>query len=78
MISQPRRMPASYGGTPNETPQPPRMRKRAPSLEATPRDKMKQYEEKRKEEARKQREVLTAVYNLHCFEHAYNIHDMNL
>ncbi|XP_048769163.2 uncharacterized protein LOC125675482 [Ostrea edulis] len=53
----PHRLPASYGGTPHDTP-PPKARKRAPSLQdLTPRDKVKLYEEKRREEERKQREL---------------------
>ncbi|XP_061176689.1 LOW QUALITY PROTEIN: uncharacterized protein LOC133185468 [Saccostrea echinata] len=52
----PHRLPASYGGTPHDTP-PPKARKRAPSLQdLTPREKVKLYEEKRKEEERKQKE----------------------
>lgn len=49
------KLPASYSGTPNRTP--PQRRKRVPSLhELTPREKMKMFEDKRKEEERLQRE----------------------
>ncbi|CAC5417002.1 unnamed protein product [Mytilus coruscus] len=51
-----KKLPASYSGTPNRTP-PPGRRKRNPSLhEITPREKMKMFEDKRKEEERLQRE----------------------
>ena len=51
------RLPASYGGTPHDTP-PPKPRKRAPSLhDLTPREKVKMFEERRREEERKLREV---------------------
>lgn len=57
----PHRLPASYGGTPHDTP-PPKARKRAPSLQdLTPREKVKQYEEKRREEQQKQREVCNVL-----------------
>ncbi|VDI30836.1 Hypothetical predicted protein [Mytilus galloprovincialis] len=51
-----KKLPASYSGTPNRTP-PPGRRKRNPSLhDITPREKMKMFEDKRKEEERLQRE----------------------
>ncbi|KAK3583929.1 hypothetical protein CHS0354_033715 [Potamilus streckersoni] len=57
-IKPPHRLPASYNGTPHETPPPRPGRKRAPSLsDITPREKAKLYAEKRLEEDRKQREI---------------------
>ncbi|KAL3882395.1 hypothetical protein ACJMK2_028739 [Sinanodonta woodiana] len=57
-VKPPHRLPASYNGTPLETPPPRHTRKRAPSLsDITPREKAKLYSEKRLEEDRKQREI---------------------
>ncbi|XP_076078652.1 uncharacterized protein LOC143048705 isoform X14 [Mytilus galloprovincialis] len=56
-----KKLPASYSGTPNRTP-PPGRRKRNPSLhDITPREKMKMFEDKRKEEERLQREMYWKV-----------------
>ena len=53
-----KKLPASYSGTPNRTP-PLNHRRRHPSLhELTPREKMKMFEDKRKDEERMQREVI--------------------
>lgn len=53
-----KKLPASYSGTPNRTPPPMNARKRHPSLhDLTPREKVKMYEDKRKEEEKLHREV---------------------
>lgn len=61
-----KKLPASYSGTPNRTP-PPGRRKRNPSLhDITPREKMKMFEDKRKEEERLQREVVYLLCSESC------------
>ena len=48
----------SYHGTPHDTPPPSNRRRRPPSVhDLNPREKMKLYEERRKQEAQNKREV---------------------